>query len=105
MLRADRTRTEPGIIIIDLLVVAILCSILRKLLPLHTFLEFGASDRAVINLMCLGLSRTSAILLKNTVSLHSDMTLQQGKRHLDAVNLARIAIPAVYKAEISPFAR
>jgi hypothetical protein len=48
----------------------------EKLLPLHTFLEFGASDRALINLMCLGLSRTSAILLKNTVSLHSDMTLR-----------------------------
>jgi hypothetical protein len=31
VLRAYRTRTEPGIIIIDLLVVAILCSILRKL--------------------------------------------------------------------------
>ena len=51
MLQAYRTRTEPGMIIIDLLVVAILCSILRKLLPLHTFLEFGASDRDLINLM------------------------------------------------------
>ena len=40
------------------------------------FLEFGASDRVLINLMCLGLSRTSAILLKRTVSLGSDMTLR-----------------------------
>lgn len=73
----------------------------EKLLPLHTFLEFGASDRVLINLMCLGLSRTSAILLKRTVSLSSDMTLQQCKRYLDAINLARIAIPAICKAEIS----
>jgi hypothetical protein len=73
----------------------------EKLLPLHTFLEFGASDRALINLMCLGLSRTSAILLKRTVSLSSDMTFQQCRNYLDAVNLARIAIPAICKAEIS----
>lgn len=73
----------------------------EKLLPIHMFLEFGASDRTLINLMCLGLSRTSAILLKNTVSLHPDMTLQQCKRYLDAINLTRIAIPAICKAEIS----
>lgn len=73
----------------------------EKLLPLHMFLEFGASDRVLINLMCLGLSRTSAILLKRNVSLHPDMTLQQCKRYLDAINLSRIAIPAICKAEIS----
>jgi hypothetical protein len=73
----------------------------EKLLPLHMFLEFGASDRSLINLMCLGLSRTSAILLKRTVSLGSDMTLQECRRYLDAVNLARIEIPAICKAEIS----
>lgn len=72
-----------------------------KLLPLHMFLEFGASDRALINLMSLGLSRTSAILLKRTVSLSSDMTLHECKRYLQAVNLTRIAIPAICKAEIS----
>jgi len=77
----------------------------EKLLPLHTFLEVGASDRALIELMCLGLSRTSAILLKNTVSLHSDMTLQQCKRCLEALNLTRIAIPAICKAGDFPFAR
>jgi hypothetical protein len=71
------------------------------LLPLHMFLEFGASDRVLINLMSLGLSRTSAILLKRTVSLGSDMTLQQCREYLNAINLARIAIPAICKAEIS----
>lgn len=73
----------------------------EKLLPLHTFLEFGASDRALINLMCLGLSRTSAILLKGTVSLRPDMTLLQCKSYLDAINLNRIEIPAICKAEIA----
>ena len=73
----------------------------EKLLPLHMFLEFGASDKVLINLMCLGLSRTSANLLKRTVSLGSDMTLQECRRYLDAVNLTRIAIPAICKAEIS----
>jgi hypothetical protein len=40
----------------------------ETLLPLHMFLEFGASERVLINLMSLGLSRTSAILLKNGFS-------------------------------------
>jgi hypothetical protein len=73
----------------------------ETLLPLHMFLEFGASERVLINLMSLGLSRTSAILLKRTVSLNSDMTLRECKQYLDAVNLNRIAIPAICKAEIS----
>jgi hypothetical protein len=73
----------------------------EKLLPLHLFLEFGASDKVLINLMSLGLSRTSAILLKRTVSCGSDMTLQECRHYLNAVNLARIEIPAICKAEIS----
>jgi hypothetical protein len=73
----------------------------EKLLPLHLFLEFGASDKVLINLMCLGLSRTSAILLRRTVSLGSDMTLLDCKKYLAAINLSRIQIPTICKAEIS----
>jgi hypothetical protein len=73
----------------------------ETLLPLHMFLEFGASDRVLINLMSLGLSRTSAILLKRTVSLASDMTLLECRKYLQAVNLNRIAIPSICKAEIA----
>jgi hypothetical protein len=73
----------------------------EKLLPLHMFLEFGASSRVLINLMSLGLSRTSAILLQRSVSLSSEMSLQECRRYLDAVNLTRIAIPAICKSEIS----
>ena len=73
----------------------------EKLLPIHMFLEFGASDKALINLMSVGLSRTSAILLKRTVSLPSDMTLRECRRYLEAINLTRIAIPAICKAEIA----
>jgi len=72
-----------------------------KLLPLNMFLEFGASERVLIHLMCLGLSRTSAILLNRRVSFAADTTLQECKRYLDAVDLARIDIPAICKAEIS----
>lgn len=72
----------------------------EKLLPIHLFLEFGASDKVLVNLMSLGLSRTSAILLKRAVSLNSEWTIQECKRYLDAINLTRIAIPAICKAEI-----
>ena len=73
----------------------------EMLLPIHMFLEFGASERVLINLMSLGLSRTSAILLKRTISLDPNMTLRECKNYLDAVNLSRIAIPAICRAEIA----
>jgi hypothetical protein len=73
----------------------------EMLLPIHMFLEFGASERVLINLMSLGLSRTSAILLKRTVSLDPNMTLRECKDYLDAVNLSRIAIPVICRAEIA----
>jgi len=72
----------------------------EKLLPIHLFLEFGASDKVLVNLMSLGLSRTSAILLKRAVSLNSEWTVDECRRYLDAVNLKRVAIPAICKAEI-----
>jgi hypothetical protein len=65
----------------------------EKLLPRHMFLEFGASDKVLINLMSLGLSRTSAILLNRTVSFNSNMALGECKQYLGAINLSRIAIP------------
>ena len=73
----------------------------ENLVPLHMFLEFGASERVLVNLMSLGLSRTTAIVLKRIVSLGSNMSLLECKHYLSAVNLNRIAIPAICKAEIS----
>lgn len=73
----------------------------ESLLPLHLFLEFGASNRVLINLMSLGLSRTSAVLLQSRVSLNSTMTLEDCKRYLEVVNLSRVDLPAVCKAEIA----
>ena len=72
-----------------------------KLLPLPLFLEFGASNRVLVNLMSLGLSRTSAILLQRTVSLPDEMSVAECRRYLEAMNLARIAIPAICKSEIA----
>jgi RAD3-like DEAD/DEAH box helicase len=72
-----------------------------NLLPLHMFLEFGASNRVLINLMCLGLSRTSAILLARTVSLAPDTTLEECRKYLATINLERISIPRICKAEIA----
>jgi hypothetical protein len=72
-----------------------------KLLPIHMFLEFGAWERVLINLMSIGLSRTSAILLRRTVSVDPEWTIQQCERYLDAVNLDRINIPAICRAEIA----
>ena len=71
-----------------------------KLLPLPLFLEFGASNRVLVNLMSVGLSRTSSILLQRTVSLPEEMSVAQCRQYLEAINLARIAIPPICKSEI-----
>ncbi len=73
----------------------------ERLLPVHMFLEFGASDKTLINLMSLGLSRTSAILLKRVVTLGTEMSIQECQRYLDAINLDRISIPAICRTEIA----
>jgi hypothetical protein len=74
--------------------------VVEGLLPLHMFLEFGASQKVLISLMLLGLSRTSALLLQSAVRLNSDSTIGDCQKYLENVNLQRVNIPAICKAEI-----
>lgn len=72
----------------------------NNLVPLHLFLEFGASDRTAINLMGLGLSRTSALLLRGAASLPRELDVNQCREYVDGVNLERALLPRVCKSEI-----
>jgi hypothetical protein len=71
-----------------------------KIPPLHLFLEFGASSKTLISLMSLGLSRTSAILLKAQVSLADDLDVIKCNEYLESINLDKIQIPSICKIEI-----
>jgi hypothetical protein len=72
----------------------------EAIIPIHLFLEFGASSKTMINLMSLGLSRTSAIILRSSVRFRDDLEIQGCREYLAAVDLQRSDLPNVCKAEI-----
>jgi hypothetical protein len=77
----------------------------EKLLPIHLFLEYGAANQTLINLMAIGLSRTSALLFKSSLRLRDDLSTADCQGYLDRLSLARTELPALCKAEISRLRR
>jgi hypothetical protein len=74
-----------------------------KVLPLHMFLEYGASSETLINLISLGLSRTSALLLRPRLA--RDLDVEACQRFIERINLEQTDLPAVCKAEIARLRR
>jgi hypothetical protein len=70
------------------------------LLPIHLFLEYGAATKTLINLMAIGLSRTSALLFNSSLSLQDGLSPSECQGYLDRVNIERTNLPAICKAEI-----
>jgi hypothetical protein len=66
----------------------------------HLFLEYGAASQTLINLMGLGLSRTSAILLRSHLSLGDDLDAAACQSRIEQVSLTTPALPALCRAEI-----
>ena len=58
------------------------------LVPLHLYLECGTSDAVAINLISLGMSRTTALLLIRQVSLPSGATPEDCLSVLGRVDIA-----------------
>jgi replicative superfamily II helicase len=77
----------------------------QSLLPIHLFLEYGAANQTLISLMALGLSRTSALLFKSFLSLRDELSVSECQSYLNAVNIDRIELPALCKAEVSKIRR
>jgi replicative superfamily II helicase len=77
----------------------------ETLLPIHLFLEYGAANQTLISLMALGLSRTSALLFKSYLSLRDELNVSESQSYLNSVNLERIDLPALCKAEVSRLRR
>jgi hypothetical protein len=76
-----------------------------KLLPIHLFLEYGAANQTLINLMATGLSRTSALLFKSSLRLRDDLSSSECQGYVDRVNIERTELPALCKAEIKRLRR
>jgi hypothetical protein len=72
----------------------------EKVLPIHVFLEFGAATPTLINFMSIGVSRSSALLLKSAASLNDNLDAARCRQYVESVNLKRANLPAICKSEI-----
>jgi hypothetical protein len=78
----------------------------ERIPPVHLFLEYGAASVTLISLMALGLSRTSAVLLRSSFSLRDDLTTAACQSQIDSIDLIRSSnLPAICKAEIARLRR
>lgn len=68
--------------------------------PLHLYIEFGAREGILLNLISLGLSRTTAILLRKTTKWDSDLDRKGCLDRIKQLDLRLLDIPAVCKHEI-----
>lgn len=75
------------------------------LLPIHLFLEYGAATQTLINLMSIGLSRTSALLFNSYLRLRDNLSASECQAYVDSINVERSDLPAICKAEISKLRR
>lgn len=71
-----------------------------RIIPLHLFLECGASNSTVLSLLSLGLSRTTALLLKGKITFSDHPTPEQCRATLRAKNLNELEIPSICKTEL-----
>jgi len=79
--------------------------LLARIPSIHLFLEYGAANQTLINLMALGLSRTSAILLKSHLSLRDDLDAAACQQRLDRASQLTTELPALCRAEITRLKR
>ncbi len=77
----------------------------EKIPPIHLFLEYGAASVTLINLMALGLSRTSALLLRSSYGLRDNLTASECQARINSINLGSSQLPGLCKAELARLRR
>ncbi|HKV95498.1 MAG TPA: DEAD/DEAH box helicase [Candidatus Angelobacter sp.] len=73
---------------------------IEEMVALHLLIEYGAWDKTLISLMSLGVSRTSAILLKSVLDLPDEMSRHQCQTYINELDLGSIKLPRVCKDEV-----
>ena len=68
--------------------------------PFHVYLECGASDRIALNLIALGLSRSTALALREKLQFPDNASPEDCLAKLAATNLGSLVIPALCLREI-----
>jgi hypothetical protein len=72
-----------------------------RLVPFHLFLESGGYDPIFLALTSLGLSRTSALLLRRKIAFSKDVTPEQCLRALKRISPEFLKLPAFCLRELS----
>lgn len=75
------------------------------LVPMHLFLECGAADPVALSLISIGLSRTSALLLKARIHFQRESSPEECLRILNRIDFAAVNLPAFCKREIVSLVR
>lgn len=68
--------------------------------PFHVYLECGASDRIALNLIALGLSRATALALRDKVQFPDDASPEDCLAKLTASDLMALSIPTLCLREL-----
>lgn len=79
--------------------------LIELITPLHLLIEYGAYDQTLINMMALGMSRTSAILVKAAMHLPSNMTRPECQQRINGMDLRRVELPMVCQDELARIRR
>ena len=74
--------------------------LIASIAPLHLYIEFGARDRVLVMLMSLGLSRTTAIFIRNAITRESEISRRECWQRLMQLPVKILSIPAICKAEV-----
>ena len=74
--------------------------LIPQIVPLHLYMECGASDPIVISLISLGLSRIAALLVKRHVRLDADATPESCRRILLRKRLDLLGLPSFCVREL-----
>lgn len=77
----------------------------ERIPPIHLYLEYGASSVTLINLIAIGLSRTSAILLRHARGMRDDLSPEACQQILETIDVSSADLPAICKIEISRLRR
>lgn len=72
----------------------------KSIAPLHLYIEYGARDRVLVMLMSLGLSRTTAIFIRNAITREPEIERRECWQRLQQLRVRLLDIPNVCKGEI-----
>ncbi len=74
--------------------------LLPRVVPIHTYLEHGSCDEALLHLMGFGLSRTAAIAMLEALELPRDASFEVCRNAFDRVNLDRLDLTPLIRREV-----